>query len=337
MYYPTKVHEFVTTRKIKETIKAAPQAGEVAVEFELEGDERMRFAVQGVAGFTPHRDDSLGAGGIEMVFEKPVDRTTAAGLIQNLFNAIPEGTLTNSDRCSTHVHLNVQEFTMQQIVLMACLYYIYENKFFDVNGGNRKGNIFCLSLEDSPIIADNLINDIKGGYFGITGYEDHRYTALNFAAVNKFGSLEFRSHKGADNAREVIEWMNALLAIYDYVKGSKQTPSEFFLDMSREGGVMEFTRKHLPAVFSYIKAWNRNTEFELWEGARRAQDVAFAMDWVPKIGQKTQAEKALKMRQAINLEDERIVADWAARVAPPRAARVRPAGIRVNQVVGDNF
>ena len=124
-----------------------------------------------------------------------------------------------SDRCGVHVHINMQQMTKKQVLNFAILYYILEDVLINYCGNDREGNLFCLRAKDAEFIIKMLqvfaqrIN--SAGHFGRLIYPEYKYSALNFSALPKFGSLEFRSLKTPANVTKIEEWIKILLCVKD--------------------------------------------------------------------------------------------------------------------------
>lgn len=119
-----------------------------------------------------------------------------------------------SNRCSVHIHLNVRDFTMEQLACFVILYSIYEKHFFHIAGTKRENNIFCVPLWKTNHLPpkDGLIDPI---YYK----EWHKYLALNCGSVfgsehNKcFGTIEFRHLYGTLDHNILYPWINSIIAL----------------------------------------------------------------------------------------------------------------------------
>lgn len=104
-----------------------------------------------------------------------------------------------SERTSIHVHLDVRNFTTDQLKNFIWLYILLENPLFKFADESRKHNVFCVPLRESNML---------GRYEHIQSYlnEWSRYCALNLQSVSKFGTVEFRHMSGRSNPRDIYLW-----------------------------------------------------------------------------------------------------------------------------------
>lgn len=119
-----------------------------------------------------------------------------------------------SNRCSVHIHLNVRDFTMEQLACFVILYSIFEKHFFHIAGTKRENNIFCVPLWKTNHLPPK--NDLLNPQY----YNDwHKYLALNCGSVfgsehNKcFGTIEFRHLYGTLDPNILYPWINSIIAL----------------------------------------------------------------------------------------------------------------------------
>ena len=121
---------------------------------------------------------------------------------------------TFSNRCSVHVHLNVRDFTMEQLACFLLLYCVFEKHFFHVAGTKRENNIFCVPLWNTTYVP-NLKRITESVSYKIW----HKYLALNCGCIfgsehNKaFGTIEFRHLYGTLDTTILYPWINSIIAL----------------------------------------------------------------------------------------------------------------------------
>jgi hypothetical protein len=109
--------------------------------------------------------------------------------------------------CGLHVHHNASDFDLNAIKSLYNLIYRYENVLFGLVAPSRRGNGYCLSLEDQ-----NRINTARS-ITGLQRYIPSREHGLNLSAMyrhmgretGRLGTIEFRYHQGTVDA-EMILW-----------------------------------------------------------------------------------------------------------------------------------
>lgn len=165
-------------------------------------------------------DHSLRYCGVEFV-SIPQEKRALYQSLDNLEKYIgsKNDTPLNSIRTSVHVHTNVAWMNFQQIVTFACTYWLLEDFLSEFTGKTRKGNLFCLRLKDADVVSDLIEDALKRKSFlvGSPIFSDqYRYASVNFAAIKKFGTLEFRLLRGTFDCDAIKSWTNAIAAIKEF-------------------------------------------------------------------------------------------------------------------------
>lgn len=164
--------------------------------------------------WTPTTDNSLRNNGVEFVslplkafqIEKALTQ-----LQTNNLNYKPEFT----ERTSTHVHMNVRDLTLDQIMALVLVYTSVEKLLFKWVGHDRQDNIFCC-----PLWKTNYFK-----YFATITQNPlqiprtwQKYTALNLIPIYNKGTVEFRHLYGTWDKEVIIPWINLLSRMKIYVK-----------------------------------------------------------------------------------------------------------------------
>lgn len=191
---------------------------DVAVGLEFENETEATFNLPEPSGWRFHTEGSLRNFGFEYVSKKPVTIPKTKKLVSNLFEALNKSAaagnqkLLNSLRTSTHVHFDVTQYNYLDIVNFASVYWILEDLLTHFCGDSRKGNLFCLRLKDAMLVQQRLITALTSSRPARweIATETFRYNSVNFAAIPKFGSLEFRLMRGVDNSEEAMQWLEIL-------------------------------------------------------------------------------------------------------------------------------
>ncbi len=119
-----------------------------------------------------------------------------------------------SNRCSVHVHLNVRDFTMEQLACFLILYCVFEKHFFHIAGTKRENNIFCVPLWTTDYLP-NLKKLVRPESYKAW----HKYLALNCGCIfgsenNKdFGTVEFRHLYGTLDTKILYPWIDSIIAL----------------------------------------------------------------------------------------------------------------------------
>lgn len=251
------------------------------LELELEG---RNVAMDGAAvrGWTQHRDGSLRGESIEYVFANPAPYEDSQARVKSLFKKFHENkvALRNSYRCSTHMHINMGDKPVSKLFNMFVVFTIIEELLeAHMAGEGREGNLFCLMNRDAEQTIKLFSDSLEAQSFAAF-HNDLRYAAMNLASLNKFGTVEFRSMRGADDAESVQIWLTMLHELYDFVVNKMAGPVELIESMSRLGH-----REWLANIFSedvlrrLLETWGeRDLSASLYEGARLVQVLCYRWD-----------------------------------------------------------
>lgn len=169
-----------------------------------------------------HRDDSLKDKGAEYVFASPLFGKDAYDAIKWLMEYSAASKWVSSLRTGIHVHVDIRDLEVDQLVGMIILYSIVEPVLFEWIGDNREHNNHCVpyyraddSLMEAISIVQKAHSDVKFGTQSClkTAELYSRYSAMNLKALADHGSVEFRHMKTTFDFNRVITWINMLMCI----------------------------------------------------------------------------------------------------------------------------
>lgn len=252
--------------------------GEVGIEIEMEG----RGLIHGAVGnWLFHNDGSLrGEENAEYVLSQPISRAGVPGQLSHLFKTLKDGGAKirrDSPNTSVHVHLNVQEWSIKKVYTFICVWFIFESLLLDWCGEERVGNLFCLRGSDAEVSLQRLASAVRYSRYNTIGdQEGLRYAALNYAALAKFGSLEFRSLAGVYDEDTINLWVRILLSLKDFAS-NYDSPPEIIQEYSRSGAE-EFLHQALPGDL-WKSVYNKSFKDQMQQGMRLIQGVAYCVNW----------------------------------------------------------
>lgn len=243
----------------------------IGVEIEVEGHNLM--PPRDLHYWRIDRDGSLRGESCEYIFAAPLNIGKVQDAIDELLKAHKDvGTVINdSDRCGVHVHINMQDMTIQQCINIALLYFIFEEVLVRYCGEDREGNLFCLRARD----AEYLISTFRKCYVGKTLHyllnENFRYASLNIYAIQKYGTFEFRAFRTPTNLNDIVPWVNILSKLKKYGKGI-ENPRDIVERMSAIG-----PRAFLAEVFedTHKELIVPDLDQLMYRGVRLIQDIVY--------------------------------------------------------------
>ena len=262
----TKIHQILGLN--------TPLSGDVGIEVEMEGKALPRE----VGMYWQVKADNSLRGGAEYVLLEPSSLDTLSDKMKVLWGAFAEeqSVLEPSHRCSTHVHINIQDLTEIQVFNFMVLYLICEDALVRFCGDERVGNLFCLRARDAETVVDTIESVVRTRDWDYFNTDRIRYAAMNCSSILRFGSLEFRSMRGVTDPRLVVRWANLLCKIKEASKTYKK-PSDIlngFSEGGQEAFCYELFGKYSRHLFNYA-GW----EDEITESMRRVQCIAYSGDW----------------------------------------------------------
>lgn len=180
----------------------------VGVEIEL---EHCNFDNKIPPTWDKVEDPSLKIGGMEYVI-RPIQVKYLEVELLRLFRGIPESKPTI--RCSTHVHLNVRDFTLEELEKFLILYLVFERSLYRVSG-DRWNNNFCVPLYNYPMAIRQLFMYLSKGKFCEEWY---KYFGLNLSPIyggesSKIGTVEFRHLRGTKEIGLILLWVNLIVSL----------------------------------------------------------------------------------------------------------------------------
>jgi len=160
-------------------------------------------------------DGSLRDYGMEFVFRDPLSGHDLVSALSELESFILNNNIKPqiSDRTSVHVHIDVRDLTTKQYLLFTSLYLIFERVLFKYCGDDRAKSLYCVPYYKAQGDLDKMkrlsYRDDDETVRAIN--ESNKYSACNIRATIKYGSIEFRAHKGVWHSEELLRWINILL------------------------------------------------------------------------------------------------------------------------------
>jgi hypothetical protein len=257
--------------------KRVKTSGDLGIEIEVEGDDLPDH--DSVSNFwRVDHDGSLQGEANEYVFKRPLKVEQVDEALAELQAAYEdsESFINSSVRAGIHVHVNVQELTAVQLYNYITLYSMFEGALLSYCGVGREGNLFCLPLNQSAALVEQLRNVAVTQDFLSLISDEYRYCAMNVKALGTYGSLEFRAMRSTSDLPRVSKWAKLLLHLRD-VACMYDNPEEIIAEASIIGSMEMFKKcvgEHLP-MFDKVM----NLKRRLSKGVRSSQAIAFSCDW----------------------------------------------------------
>lgn len=244
----------------------------VGLELEMEGwspDNDNHFG-----GFSFADDGSLRpnaqGNGIEAI-TKPIAIKYVPSILNAFYKNFKITEANYSERCSTHVHFNVEPLTFQQVSTIALVYQTVERLLFKFVGHERSENIFCVPWNQCNL-SYNIVNNIeRDGHDVFRRWQ--KYSALNLIPIVEQGTIEFRHLYGTCDVNLITNWITLLAKLMEYgMKIELDDAKKLILNMNTVSNYHEW----LHSVFGEYVGLLQSDGFER-ELARGVIDSKFMM------------------------------------------------------------
>lgn len=247
--------------------------GDVGIEIEVEGR-----GLPHLEKFWKNEEDgSLRGESREYVLEKPMtlkEARLALSYLDAQYKA-NDTKVADSVRAGVHVHVNVQDLNIIQLYNFMVVYLILEEVLVKWCGPHREGNLFCLRAGDADYLLSQLRDVAQTKQFQNLHSDQLRYASMNVKALGTYGSLEFRAMRGTRDLDLIYRWAEVLVGLREFAKGFDNPNQiiEGFSEGQAEGFLKAALGPHAKefACEGYVD--------KLCAGMRRAQDVAYCVDW----------------------------------------------------------
>lgn len=229
-------------------------------------------------GYRPTREwevvgEAMLLNGAEFVLRKPLSDNNLRMAVEDLCGGLTKERFTQ--RCSTHIHVDVSELSHYERMKFITLYTIFEPLILTRINEDRVGNVFCLPISHSVNLEETLIGLATSEItFEDINIGDYKYGSINLASVNRLGSLEFRALHGTGDAQEILEWIDLHTLIKKFSMEFDGTPADMVTLMSVEGAT-EFCKK----VWGDYTDTFKEVDYLMYQGVRNAQYFAFTGRW----------------------------------------------------------
>lgn len=214
----------------------------VGIELEIEGFDPEHTREWGGITFTEDgslRENEDGVG-IEAI-TKPIAIKHVEPFLRAFFKHFGIKENNYSERCSTHVHFNVEPLTFEQVGTICLVYQTVENLLFHYVGNERENNIFCVPWGQSNVTY-NIVSRIEGGDANDVFRRWQKYSALNLMPIIGQGTIEFRHLHGTCDVSLIGHWIYLIAKIFEYAqKVTIQEAQDSIMNMNTVSNYHEWT------------------------------------------------------------------------------------------------
>jgi len=333
---------------------------DVGLELEIEGENlpsagKLAKVVgkTSSASWLTKADGSLRGEALEYVLATPCKIDEVDVLVEGLYDSFKTNNtnLLLTNRCSTHVHVNMGGKKVNEITSALALWTAFEEPLTLWAGEERVNNHFCLGSKDC-----NAGTIAAWRSFLRTGRADFnenlKYSSLNILTLYRFGSLEYRVMNASEDSQRIVDWTKFVYELTRYAGDTFANPATMSYSMSERGGrelFLEICEKAnvSPSFVTGVMDTVQDMNSTVLNGFRRAQPLIGGFPWhewyeectkpyvedpFGKKSKKKQTFDATMLDFDVDLRDgaidpriERIWATAPAVPAAPPAPDARPA------------
>lgn len=185
-------------------------------------------------------DDGSLRGGIEFV-TKPLSTVEIDLFADAYAEWASDKQIQLSDRCSTHIHVNVQDMTAEQLSSFVWLSAAVEPLLMEFSNAQRRNNTYCVPMYFSTNLSSwysevlRLFKEQRGGELSNLLQRAPKYAAIGGFRLREYGTLEFRMFPGLESGQQLKDWARILEAIRQM---AISTPVSDLLDLKIKSGVL---------------------------------------------------------------------------------------------------
>ena len=140
----------------------------------------------------------------------PVWHTSALFYLNQLFNSFQ---CTTGTRCSIHIHVDITQFTKENLQTLFLLYSVFEKTLYRYSG-KRWDNIYCVPLQTWFIEKQIESFNFDDFIFAIPKYSGIH----SLPEKGSLGTVEFRHMVGNTNPYFINNWINILVTLVSFAK-----------------------------------------------------------------------------------------------------------------------
>jgi len=241
-------------RSFKTSTELVPSDVLLGIEIELENCPIKELSDTSIYWAFTYDDSLRGDDAVEARFSLPLGTFDTIKALTELENYIISNDLTPiiSYRTSTHVHVDVRSLDTNKLTNFILLSLFMEPVLFAYCRKYRSLSPFSLPITDKQEVIHNIRTNIQSkdlsfnvSYEMMQKFSDgYRYAGINFAALRKFGSIEYRMLQGCYSTVKLKAWINILISIYETAI-AYEDPKDILKDIHKFG-LESFVKRVLP-------------------------------------------------------------------------------------------
>lgn len=207
------------TATIHEIFGTGFKSKDMLIGIEVELEHVNKLPEREVSYWSVTNDGSLQHNGKEFVSGVLKYNEQHLGALKELDAVIKIFGYQASFRCGVHVHVNVGNYTPEELYNLYIVYLAYENLIFQYVANARSQSVFCVPIQstDFPIQIKEQIKKGREPLDVLLRFTS-KYSALNLAPITQHGTVEFRHLYGTTDMGKVVEWIDIIHNLINLAK-----------------------------------------------------------------------------------------------------------------------
>jgi hypothetical protein len=163
-------------------------------------------------------------------------------------------------RCGTHFHWNVAHKTFQHLWNLTTIHTLLEPTIFRKYAFGREENHFCVPSFQNTDLIENLQSDIQllrtdNAVDRLQMRNCNKYSALNFAPIANYGTIEFRYFPGTRDMVQAATWIQLILDMDSRAREFVNHVDilNYYEDVGWKAFAAEFGITHVTPLEQYIE------------------------------------------------------------------------------------
>lgn len=232
----------------------------IGVELELEG---LRDSPD-IPYWERKADNSLRSG-VEYVLDQPYAGPSLEYALDSFYDErlVAE----NTQRTSTHIHINMTDATVDAVRSMTMIMYMIEDALFAVVGEGRKWAGYSMALSEmDPVrlrLSLSAADYVAAAAQLAPARNQERYYGFNTASLRRHGTVEFRYFPGGPSRAELENWLDLVVAVK---RAAMDNPPDVLIDrINSTEDVVAFLSSYLSDYWLNSLLRAVNTDYMLYK------------------------------------------------------------------------
>lgn len=246
------------------TIFSRPKHNGDAVGIELEVEATTDLPLLQDAFWITVADNSLRGNSAEYVSASPLEIQQVEPALLAWKASMKDVGLRESIRTSSHVHFNVSDRKISDVMKAILFYFMVEDVLIASQGPYRIGNHFCCSSTNATDIIESIVMSfVEASPLVGPATRGNRYGSLNLCALQKLGTLELRFFRSMTPA-DVNDFIFEIVSIQEALNEAMLKPSmNSIIELYRRYSNGDFLRIFFSRNFvEYLTDKVRNRGFD---------------------------------------------------------------------------